>query len=122
MIAVRVAMKFTHEPLKRTPVALHMDADDQVVGPVLTDRSGTVHASLRPEDIVLSKEPFRSSARNVLKGAITDIVDRGTLIYVTVDVPPSFICAITRTSLEEMAVKESAEIHIAFKASAVHIF
>jgi molybdopterin-binding protein len=89
---------------------------------VLADRSGTVHASLRPEDIVLSKEPFRSSARNVLKGAITDIVDRGTLIYVTVDVPPSFICAITRTSLEEMAVKESAEIHIAFKASAVHIF
>jgi molybdopterin-binding protein len=89
---------------------------------VLTDRSGMVHASLRPEDIVLSKEPFRSSARNVLKGTITDIVDRGTLIYVTVDVPPSFICAITRTSLEEMALKESAEVHIAFKASAVHIF
>jgi tRNA 2-thiouridine synthesizing protein E len=40
MIAVRVAMKFTNEPLKRTPVVLQMDADDRVVGPVLTDRSG----------------------------------------------------------------------------------
>lgn len=48
MIAVRVAMKFTHEPLKRTPVALHMDADDQVVGPVLTDRSGTAVFDLPP--------------------------------------------------------------------------
>jgi tRNA 2-thiouridine synthesizing protein E len=41
-------MKFTHEPLKRTPVALHMDADDQVVGPVLTDRSGTAVFDLPP--------------------------------------------------------------------------
>lgn len=40
MIAVRVTMKFSHQPLKRTPVVLQMDADDQVVGPVLTDRSG----------------------------------------------------------------------------------
>ena len=89
---------------------------------VLTELEGDVHASLRPEDIVLSREPFRSSARNVLKGTITDIVDRGTLIYVTVNVPPIFICAITRTSLEEMSLEKSAEVTIAFKASAVHIF
>jgi molybdopterin-binding protein len=89
---------------------------------VLTNLSDTVHASLRPEDIVLSREPFRSSARNILKGTVTDIVDRGTLVYVTVNVPPSFICAITRTSLEEMALEESTEVYIAFKASAVHIF
>ncbi|MBN1812611.1 MAG: ATP-binding cassette domain-containing protein [Anaerolineae bacterium] len=89
---------------------------------VLTELSGRVHASLRPEDIVLSQEPFRSSARNVFRGRITDVVDRGTLIYVTVDVPPSFTCAITRTSLEEMALKQGAEATIAFKASAVHVF
>ena len=40
MIAVKVALKFTNEPLKRTPVVLQMDADDLPVGPVLTDRSG----------------------------------------------------------------------------------
>jgi molybdopterin-binding protein len=89
---------------------------------VLTKLSGRVHASLRPEDIVLSREPLRSSARNVLKGTITDIVDRGVLIYVTVDVPPGFTCAITRTSLEEMALEQGAEAYIAFKASAVHVF
>jgi molybdopterin-binding protein len=89
---------------------------------VLTELEGDVHASLRPEDIVLSQEPLHSSARNVFRGHITEIVDRGTLIYVTVDVPPAFTCVITRTSLEEMTLKQGAEVSIAFKASAVHIF
>lgn len=41
-------MKFGHEPLKRTPVVLQMDADDQRVGPVLTDRSGVATFDLPP--------------------------------------------------------------------------
>ncbi|MBN1978139.1 MAG: ATP-binding cassette domain-containing protein [Anaerolineae bacterium] len=89
---------------------------------VLTDLSGAVHASLRPEDIVLSQEPLRSSARNVFRGHIAEIIDRGTLIYVTVDVPPAFTCVITRTSLEEMSLEQGAAACIAFKASAVHVF
>lgn len=40
MIAVKVAMKFTNEPLKRTPVVLQVDADDSQIGPVMTDRTG----------------------------------------------------------------------------------
>lgn len=48
MIAVRVAMKFTNEPMKRTPVVLQMDADDRVVGPVLTDRAGVALFDLPP--------------------------------------------------------------------------
>ncbi|MBE9506699.1 MAG: ATP-binding cassette domain-containing protein [Chloroflexi bacterium] len=105
---------------------------------VVTDLVGEVHGSLRPEDIVLSKEPLRSSARNSFRGRIADIADRGTIVYVTVRVPfdPStklragcaqgnsldFTCIITRTSLEEMELREGTEIYIAFKASAVHVF
>lgn len=48
MIAVRVAMKFSNKPLKRTPVVLQMDTDDQRVGPVLTDRSGVAVFDLPP--------------------------------------------------------------------------
>ncbi len=40
MITVHVVMKVTNEPLKRTPVALRMDADDTETPPVLTDRTG----------------------------------------------------------------------------------
>lgn len=48
MISVRVAMKFGHEPLKRTPVVLQLDAEDRPVGPVLTDRSGVAVFDLPP--------------------------------------------------------------------------
>lgn len=48
MIAVRVLMKVTKEPLKRTPVALKMDADGYETPPVLTDRAGLAHFELPP--------------------------------------------------------------------------
>jgi len=89
---------------------------------VTTHLTGTMHAAVRPEDIILSREPLRSSARNCFRGSIVNIADRGTLIYITVRVPPDFTCVITRRSLEEMALTEDREVHIAFKASAVHVF
>lgn len=95
---------------------------------VVTELSGRVHASIRPEDIVLSQEPLRSSARNSFRSRIVDIADRGTVVYVTVRVPGAgdlrsdFICMITRRSLEEMGLREGLEVYIAFKASTVHVF
>ena len=89
---------------------------------VVTDLTGVVQASIRPEDIILSREPIHSSARNCFRGRIIDIADRGTLIYVTVNAPPDFTCVITRRSREEMRLREGVEVYLAFKASAVHIF
>jgi tRNA 2-thiouridine synthesizing protein E len=48
MIAVRVFIKVTNEPFKRTPVVIRMDADDVDIGPVLTDRSGVAQFDLPP--------------------------------------------------------------------------
>ncbi len=48
MIAVRVCMKATHEPLKRTPVVLQIDADGSETGPVFTDRTGIARFELPP--------------------------------------------------------------------------
>lgn len=41
-------MKFSREPLKRTPVVLQMDADADSVGPVFTDRAGRAEFDLPP--------------------------------------------------------------------------
>jgi tRNA 2-thiouridine synthesizing protein E len=46
MIAVKVFMKATREPLKRTPVVLRLDADGSQTGPVLTDRQGVARFDL----------------------------------------------------------------------------
>lgn len=40
MVAVKVCMKLSQQPLKRTPVVLRMDADGVETPPVLTDRAG----------------------------------------------------------------------------------
>lgn len=48
MIAVRVRMKVTNEPLKRTPVVLQIDADGAETEPVLTDRTGVARFELPP--------------------------------------------------------------------------
>ncbi|MGD2178833.1 MAG: tungstate ABC transporter ATP-binding protein WtpC [Anaerolineae bacterium] len=89
---------------------------------VVTNLTGEVHASLRPEDIILSIEPLRSSARNCFRGYVTQIADRGPLIYITVSVPPDFTCVITRRSFEEMELRIDKEVYVAFKASAAHVF
>lgn len=48
MIAVKVCMKVTQEPLKRTPVVLEIDADGSQTPPVLTDRTGVARFELPP--------------------------------------------------------------------------
>ena len=89
---------------------------------VVTDLRGPAHAAVRPEDILISRAPLQSSARNSFRGRITEIVDRGMISYVRVNVPPEFICAVTRQSVAQMDLNAGMEVYISFKASAVHVF
>ncbi len=89
---------------------------------VVTDITGPAHAAVRPEDILISHAPLSSSARNSMHGRITEIIDRGMVVYVRVTVPPDFVCAITRQSLAQMDLRLGMEVYISFKASAVHVF
>ena len=89
---------------------------------VATDLRGKWHASIRPEDILISPQPLISSARNSFCGTITNVSDKGSTLYLTVTLPPDFICLVTRRSLEEMGLSHGQKVYITFKASAVHIF
>lgn len=48
MVTVRIFMKVTGEPLKRTPVVLQMDADESTVIQTATDRSGEARFDIPP--------------------------------------------------------------------------
>jgi len=89
---------------------------------VVTTLRGRLHASVRPEDILISREPLHSSTLNSFPGTVTHISDRGSVVYVTVNVPPEFTCLILHRSLEEMGLKEKQKVFIAFKASAINVF
>ncbi len=88
----------------------------------ITESRGEVRLSLRPEDILISPEPLQSTARNCFQGVVSDIADRGSVIYVTVTLPPDFICVITRQAFDELRLRKGVKVWITFKASAIHVF
>jgi molybdate/tungstate transport system ATP-binding protein len=89
---------------------------------IATDAEGTYHASIRPEEILISTEPIRSSARNCFPGTITRILDKGSTLYITVNIPPELSCLVTRHSFEEMELHEGKEVFLTFKAASIHLF
>jgi molybdopterin-binding protein len=88
----------------------------------ITQAKGEVRLSLRPEDILVSREPVRSTARNCFVGVISDIVDRGSVIYITVTLPPDLVCIITHQAFEELELRKGMEVWATFKAAAIHVF
>lgn len=88
----------------------------------VTQAQDQVHLSLRPEDILISKTPLQSTARNSFEGTITEVMDRGMVTYVTVTVPPDFVCLVTRQAYSELELGKGVKVWIAFKASSVHVF
>jgi len=89
---------------------------------VVTTLCGQRHASIRPESISISREKPDCDGVNCLQGIISQISERGSIAYITVDVPPEFTCLVLQPILEEMGLKEKQTIYITFKASAVNIF
>ena len=89
---------------------------------VATTMRGGLHASIRPEDILISREPLSTATANSLQGTVTGIVDRGSAIYVKVNVPPVFTCLVLRRSLKQVGLKEGQPVHITFEVSDVNVF
>jgi len=97
----------------------YLDGEELTVD---TPLRGKRHATIRPEDISISREPLDSDGVNSLAGTITDISNRGSVVYVWVDVPPEFTCLLLRPSLKKMGLEEGQKVYITFNAPAVNIF
>ena len=81
------------------------------------------HVWIRPEEIVLSKEPFSSSARNQFKGQVVDWEHSGTLLVIHVSCGGLALSAlITYASFKELAIEPGMELYVTFKSSSVHPF
>jgi molybdopterin-binding protein len=88
---------------------------------VTAQRQGTTVVFINPLDIILSKIAVKSSARNVLKGKVTQITDLDSLVKLKVNVGKPFTVQITKQSFNEMELCLNAEVFIAFKASSVQV-
>ncbi|MDH4122744.1 MAG: ABC transporter ATP-binding protein [Thermoplasmata archaeon] len=86
------------------------------------DMEGDVHVTIRPEDIIVSKQPLQSSARNSLRGKVVAISEKGPVINVTADFGIDIIASITKESFREMQITLEDEIVYTFKAPSVNLF
>jgi molybdate/tungstate transport system ATP-binding protein len=93
--------------------------DVQIVATVQS--VGKVSVFISPEDIILSERRFASSARNVFKGKIIEILDLGSVVRLKVDVGKTFTVQITKRSFGEMGLNLNSEVFLTFKASSVQI-
>lgn len=76
--------------------------------------------SIRPDEILLSREPLKSSARNVFQGRLTRIEEQGEgVLDVTVEAGEPFIVRVTRESFAELKLTVGAQVYITFKSTAV---
>ncbi len=84
--------------------------------------SGPAAGVIRAEDILLSKEPIVSSARNSIRGKIQLIADIGMFLSIAVSCEKqTLISFITRESAEFLALEPEQQIYLTFKSTAVHI-
>jgi tungstate transport system ATP-binding protein len=77
--------------------------------------------AIDPEDIIVSRHPLDSSARNCFPGRVLKVEEDKGSIILTVDCGPILLARITRHSYEEMALNVGARVHLTFKSSAIHI-
>lgn len=88
---------------------------------VSTNLEGKVKVAIRPEDIILSTGPLISSARNVMKGNVTDILFEEKSAKVLLDVGIPMTVLITKRSLVTMDIKKGDELYAIFKTMSVNV-
>ncbi|MBN1613615.1 MAG: ABC transporter ATP-binding protein [Deltaproteobacteria bacterium] len=81
------------------------------------------HIAVRPEDIVVSLKPLRSSIRNSFAGTIRGIIDQGFLYEIHINVENRvFKSLVTKGSAVDLGLDIGTDVQISFKSTAVHIF
>jgi molybdopterin-binding protein len=86
---------------------------------VVAEREGSIHAVIRPEDIVLSLTQHPDSARNHMEGRVVRLEHLGPVTLVHLDVGRPLIASVTTASADEMGLHPGVPVIVAFKATAI---
>ena len=81
------------------------------------------HIWIKPEEILLSRQPFESSARNQFPCRVEERENSGPLLAVRVATGGlSLTALVTHESFKELGIEAGTELYCTFKSSAVHCF
>lgn len=88
---------------------------------VIAEEEGPAYATIRAEEITVSKECPHSSALNNLYGTIINIETTGPLVQLTVDAGVSIIALMTVQSFVALGLGIGARACLSFKATSIHV-
>jgi ABC-type Fe3+/spermidine/putrescine transport system ATPase subunit len=89
---------------------------------IATENTRARYALVRPEDILISREPPDKVIPNSFNGKIGGITNKGATAHISVNVPPEFCCLVTRRDLEQNQFKKGDPVFISFRSESVHLF
>jgi len=108
--------------IKATPDGPYFDTGKiQIWIPQEFSSSPSEYISVNPADIIISKRPFASSARNRYGGAITQVIDQGGRVDLVVSAGEIFRVQITERSFRRLRLNVGSRIYVTFKASSAHL-
>lgn len=87
-----------------------------------SDLQGPCHATIRPEDVFISRSTASGDGCNQFEGVITRILNKGSVISVTAELPPPMTCLLTRHSCQEMGLTVGQRVCLTFSPLSVHLF
>jgi len=93
-----------------------------VIIQVTTDRAGPATLAIPPDEIVLSREPLHSSARNAVQGRIVRVAEQGAVMRVTVAGGVELVALITGKSFADLGLGIGTGVVASFKSVAVRVF
>jgi molybdopterin-binding protein len=90
---------------------------------VAAEREGEAHALVRPEDLLLSRQPFPDYPRNRLQATLVraERIGAVTMVYLEVG-GTGLLASVTTTTADQLAFSPGDAVFVALKATAVHLF
>jgi tungstate transport system ATP-binding protein len=90
---------------------------------VMTDKTGPAILAVPATDILVSREPLASSARNVFSGSVVRLAhQRRGAVHVTADVGVELVALVTEPAAQDLGLTLGGPVVFSFKASAVRVF
>lgn len=84
-----------------------------------TDIIGPARVTIKPEDVIISKERITCSARNNIEGTITGMDETSLLYKLHIDIGISLSVYVTKRTVKELSLSIGDKVFTVFKATSV---
>ena len=89
---------------------------------VITNLNGPGYAAIRSEDILIVDSNRSQNRTNLFSGKITQIIDKGATVNITVGLPPDITVMILRNQLNELGLQVGDSITLYLDPALIRVF